>query len=133
MCSPDWWCCPGSPGICVLARSHRVGKEMLNKPINHPHSTSNAGLEEIHPKSPRVILLSKTISSSHFHIFPPSLPALRVLLHSLLGFFLFSFSLVSSLRAHDIQSGGLGSCAHSMQGDPCSALPSLGWGHRVLF
>lgn len=113
-----------------------MGKEMLNKSINHPtlHKQwqGNHLLMEIYPKSPKIIL-SKTIPSSHFHIFPPSLPALRVSVHSLSGFILFPFSLVSSLGAPAIQDGGLGSCAQPMQGIPCSPLPSLEWGHMVLF
>lgn len=129
VCSPDWWCCPGSTGICVLARSHRLGKEMLNKSINHPtlHKQWQGNhllMEEIYPKSPKIIL-SKTIPSSHFHISPPSLPALRVSVHSLSGFILFPFSLVFSPGAPAIQDGGLGSCAQPMQGIPCSPLPSL--------
>lgn len=73
-----------------------------------------------HPKSPRVILLSKTISPSHFHIFPPSLPALRVLLHSLLRLFFNSYSLWFPPSEHMASRVGVWAAAPI----PCRVIPA---------
>lgn len=85
-------------------------------------------MEEIHPKSPKIILLNKNrlfFPLSHLS----SLPACP---ESFTAQFIriYFISILSGLlpRAHDVQNGALGNCAHPMQGIPCSPCPPWGGG-----